>query len=74
MSQGKDSINLNDPQFGWMKGMMERQGQAIPANGLVTKQMFISEMQKRMGGAQAVRPVEQWWSRWAPARWARMDA
>jgi len=51
MSQGKDSINLNDPQFGWMKGMMERQGQAIPANGLVTKQMFISEMQKRMGGS-----------------------
>jgi len=49
MSQGRDSINLNDPQFGWMKRMMERQGQQVPADGLVTKQMFVSEMQKRMG-------------------------
>src|SRR5262245_33994480 len=24
MAQGKDSINLNDPSYSWMKGMMER--------------------------------------------------
>ena len=52
-SRGKDSIDLNDPAYGWMKGMMERQGQPIPPNGIVTRQMFVEEAQKRMAAAGA---------------------
>ena len=55
MSRGQDSININDPQNGWMRGMMERQGEPIPPDGIITRQMFIEGAQKRMaamgGGA-----------------------
>lgn len=42
LAQGKDRINLNDPQFAFMKGMMERRGEAVPADGVLTKEQFIT--------------------------------
>ncbi|MFO0851895.1 MAG: EF-hand domain-containing protein [Gemmataceae bacterium] len=53
MAQGQDSINLNDPRFGWMKGMMERQGTPVPTNGILTKQQFVAGAQQRMAQMQA---------------------
>lgn len=45
MSQGKDSIDLN--QNARMKGMIERSGDPLPPNGILTKAQFIEGMQKR---------------------------
>lgn len=53
MAQGQDSINLNDPRFSWMKGMMERQGTPIPPGGILTKQVFVANAQQRMAQMQA---------------------
>ncbi len=53
MAQGKDSINLNEPAYSWMRGMMERQGQAVPPDGIVTRQMFVDESTKRMAARNA---------------------
>ena len=41
-SQGQASINLNDPQNDRMRGMMERMNVPVPADGVVTREMFIS--------------------------------
>src|SRR5581483_2816075 len=48
MAQGQDSINLNDPRFAFMKGMMERRGEPIPPNGILTKPQFVASAQQRM--------------------------
>lgn len=48
MAQGQDSINLNDPRFSFMKGMMERRGEPMPPNGILTKQQFVAGVQQRM--------------------------
>lgn len=48
MAQGQDSINLNDPRFAWMKGMMERRGDPLPPNGVLTRQQFVAGAQARM--------------------------
>jgi hypothetical protein len=53
LSGGADSINLNDPRFAFMKGMMERGGDPLPPNGIVTKQQFMEGMQRRMAARQA---------------------
>jgi hypothetical protein len=57
MAQGQDSINLNDQRFSWMRTMMERRGEQIPPNGILTRQQFVAGMQQRMnqggfGGGQ----------------------
>ena len=48
MSKGQDRINLNDPANAWMKSMREKRGQAIPPDGVLTKDMFKTEYQQRM--------------------------
>ncbi|HET6573477.1 MAG TPA: EF-hand domain-containing protein [Fimbriiglobus sp.] len=48
MSQGQDSVNLNDPRFSFMKRMAERSGRPLPPNGILTKQQFVADMQQRM--------------------------
>jgi hypothetical protein len=48
MSQGKDSINLNDPANQRTKESMIRQGTPIPANGILTKAEFKANFEKRM--------------------------
>jgi len=48
MSRGRDSIDLNDPENSRMRGMMERFGTPIPANGILTKDTYMAEAQKRM--------------------------
>jgi Ca2+-binding EF-hand superfamily protein len=48
ISQGQDSINLNDPRFSFMKGMMERRGEPMPPNGILTRQQFVAGAQARM--------------------------
>jgi Ca2+-binding EF-hand superfamily protein len=47
MSQGKDSINLNDPANARTKDRMMQQGQAIPANGILTKNDFKVAFERR---------------------------
>jgi hypothetical protein len=47
-SRGQDSINLNDPQHAFMKRMMERRGEPLPPNGILTRQQFVAGMQQRM--------------------------
>jgi hypothetical protein len=47
-SRGQDSINLNDPQHAFMKRMMERRGEPMPPNGVLTRQQFVAGMQQRM--------------------------
>ncbi len=46
MSQGKDSIDLN--QNPYMKSMIERGGDPLPPNGILTKEQFVTGMQKKM--------------------------
>ena len=46
MSQGKDSIDLNQNPF--MKSMIERGGDPLPPNGILTKEQFVTGMQKKM--------------------------
>jgi hypothetical protein len=48
--QGKDSINLNDPANQRIKDRMMQRGQAIPANGILTKAEFKANMEKSMAG------------------------
>lgn len=48
MAKGQNQINLNDPANAWMKGMRERRGQAIPPNGIITREMFKTEFQQQM--------------------------
>ncbi len=48
MAQGQDSINLNDPRFSFMKRMMEKRGEPLPPNGVLTKQQFVAGAQQRM--------------------------
>ena len=49
IAKGQSSINLNDPANSFMKMMMERRGMTIPANGILTKEAYIADAQKRMG-------------------------
>jgi Ca2+-binding EF-hand superfamily protein len=48
IGKGQDSINLNDPANAMMKSRMERDGTPIPANGILTKDMFRANFQQRM--------------------------
>lgn len=48
MSQGKDSINLNDPANAQLKSRMQRDGTPIPPNGILTKNDFKVSFEKRM--------------------------
>jgi hypothetical protein len=48
MARGQDSINLNDPEHSRTRSMMERFGTPIPANGILTKEAYMAEAQKRM--------------------------
>lgn len=48
LARGQDSINLNDPRFSFMKGMMERRGDPLPPNGILTRQQFVVGVQQRM--------------------------
>lgn len=48
MSQGKDSINLNDPANMQLKSRMQRDGTPIPPNGILTKNDFKVSFEKRM--------------------------
>ena len=57
MSQGKDSINLNDPANARTRDRMMQQGQAIPPNGILTKNDFRVAFEQRMasGGGRGGR-------------------
>lgn len=48
--QGKDSINLNDPANQRIKDRMMQRGQAIPANGILTKAEFKTNLERSMAG------------------------
>ena len=65
MARGADSINLNDPQHARTKRMMESRGQAIPPNGILTKDQYRANYQQMMaqggmsgrsGGDRSSRP------------------
>lgn len=53
ISGGQESINLNDPRNQWLKGMIERGGNPLPPNGVLTKQQFAEGMQKMAAARQA---------------------
>jgi Ca2+-binding EF-hand superfamily protein len=57
IARGQDSINLNDPQFARMRQRMEQTGQAIPPNGILTKEQFKANFQQQMaqGGGMTMR-------------------
>ena len=55
ISQGQSSINVNDPQRAWLRTMMERRNIAIPADGVVTREMYISAV-NAAGGAGGPTP------------------
>lgn len=61
MSQGKDSINLNDPSNQFMKDMMTRRGDPLPPNGILTKADFKAGVERRMaaGGMGGGNPQMQ---------------
>lgn len=46
MSGGADSMDLNQPQNQWLKGLIERGGNPVPPNGILTKQQFMAGMQQ----------------------------
>jgi Ca2+-binding EF-hand superfamily protein len=53
MSQGKDSINLNDPANQRTRDMMMRTGATIPPNGILTKAEFKTNFEKQMAARAA---------------------
>jgi hypothetical protein len=48
IGKGQDRINLNDPANARLKERMQQQGQAIPADGILTKEQFTANFQARM--------------------------
>jgi Ca2+-binding EF-hand superfamily protein len=48
ISRGKDSVDLNDPANSRLKARMEQEGRPIPPGGILTKEMYIADAERRI--------------------------